>query len=37
MCNPGFDGDHCETNINECEGVDCGAGTCQDGDNSYSV
>ena len=36
-CPPGFNGSHCENNINECTDVNCtGNGICLDGLNSYS-
>lgn len=35
-CQPGFTGEFCETNINECNSVDCsGRGVCIDAVNSY--
>ena len=37
VCDPGFTGDRCQTNIDDCEGVNCsGNGMCIDGINSFS-
>lgn len=36
LCQPGYTGHHCETNINECHSQPCRhGGTCQDRDNAY--
>ena len=36
-CDPGFTGEFCETDIDECASVDCsGRGVCSDGVNSYT-
>ena len=36
-CNPGYTGEFCETNINDCLRVNCsGNGQCLDGDNDYT-
>jgi hypothetical protein len=35
-CDAGYDGDHCENNINECAGVNCNNGNCVDQVNAYS-
>lgn len=36
VCQPGYTGHHCETNINECHSQPCRhGGTCQDRDNAY--
>ena len=36
-CDPGFTGDFCAINIDECASVDCsGRGVCSDGVNSYT-
>ena len=36
QCADGYNGNNCENNINECNGVTCeNGGTCQDGINSY--
>ena len=36
-CDPGFTGEFCATNIDECASVDCsGRGVCSDGVNSYT-
>ncbi|CAD6189419.1 unnamed protein product [Caenorhabditis auriculariae] len=32
-CAPGFSGDHCEENINECQNINCLHGNCIDGIN----
>ena len=34
-CEPGFEGDQCEINIDDCEGQDCGNGRCEDEVNSF--
>ena len=37
-CDPGFTGDLCQTDIDECEGINClNGGTCTDSINSYKV
>ena len=37
MCDPGFTGGLCLTNIDDCEGVDCsGNGECVDGANNFT-
>lgn len=36
-CTPGWEGENCEVNINECLSSPCkNNGTCTDGDNSYT-
>ncbi|KAI6661003.1 Phosphatidylinositol phosphatase PTPRQ-like isoform X5 [Oopsacas minuta] len=36
QCIPGFTGDICDTNIDECLGASCDHGTCMDGINSFT-
>ena len=37
ICDAGYTGDNCETNINECDPNPCqNGGTCTDGINSYT-
>ena len=36
-CNSGFNGDSCQLNVDDCEGVNCsGQGSCLDGTNNYT-
>ena len=36
-CDPGFTGERCQTNIDDCVGVNCsGNGVCVDGNNTFS-
>ena len=35
ICKPGFTGELCQTNIDDCMGVNCGNGRCVDGVNSF--
>lgn len=35
VCDPGYTGVNCTVNINECEGVSCGNGTCMDLINGF--
>ena len=35
-CDNGFTGRNCEVDIDDCEGVDCNNGTCQDGTPGYT-
>ena len=36
VCNPGFTGETCESNIDECADVTCVRGSCLDGVNSFT-
>ena len=36
VCEPGFTGTDCSTDIDECEGVDCNNGVCMDGINTFT-
>ena len=35
QCNPGFTGEICDTNIDECISANCAHGVCTDGDNTF--
>ena len=37
ICDPGFTGELCQTNVDDCVGVDCsGNGRCVDGVNNFT-